>query len=104
MSYFMISGVDMWGGDNGWTQVSGLDQAKEVAKAFIGGDHRKVASILHLGGNNYGIWFKTLIKTNPSHHDSKHLQGWTVSMSSYFFFLLWILFLLFLQRIWCKMA
>lgn len=78
MSYFMISGVDMWGGDNGWTQVSGLEQAKEVAKAFIGGDPRKVPSILHLGGNNYGIWFKTLIKTNPSHHDSKHLQGWTV--------------------------
>ena len=41
MGYFMIQGVNMWGGDFYSTVVNGYDTALQTAKQLINGDPTK---------------------------------------------------------------
>ena len=72
MSYLLIKGIDIWCGDEGSTEVVGLPAAIEAAKGHINSDPAKVALIIDLGEDKFGVWFKNLRETNPTNLDSKH--------------------------------
>jgi hypothetical protein len=66
MSYFMIQGVDMWGGDLYSTVVTGYDTALQTAKQLINEDSSKCVSFRNIGGDNFQVWVKDAKKTNSS--------------------------------------
>jgi hypothetical protein len=62
MSYFMIQGVDMWGGDLYSTVVTGYNTALQTAKKLINEDSSKCVSFRNIGGDNLQVWVKDVKK------------------------------------------
>ena len=77
MSYFVVKGLDMWGGDTGMKQVHGFADAIQAAKDYISNDHRMVAVIAKTEGDKFGVWMKDARMTNAS-HGPNHNNCWSV--------------------------
>lgn len=66
MSYFIVHGLDMWGGDILQKTVLGKDNAIQMAKGLIDNDPSKCAVVTNDGGESYKIYLKNSRETNPS--------------------------------------
>jgi hypothetical protein len=70
MPYTAIREVDFVNGDVSNLTVNSYDQALNLAKGFINGDHLKCVVLQKLGGGNYKVWFKNIRGTNPAGRNS----------------------------------
>ena len=85
--YFMIQGLDLWGGDISSTVIKGLDTAIQAAKEFINRDSKKCVVIRREGPDSFKVWTKFAKRTNPSNtknHDSLSIfygtRCWSTTM------------------------